>query len=122
MRWTDIADADAVIRSGMHEVETSGRALLLLAVAGEIHEVDAVCPHHQAWLSMGRVDGDCIDCPRHQGRFHIPTGRQVRGPASPPLGVYPVRVAGGRVLVALPSEQQAPRDREQQSEQPEPRG
>jgi len=103
MIWNDVAEAAAVLRGGMLEVEASGRALLLLAVAGDIHAVDAVCPHHQAWLSMGRLDGDCIDCPRHQGRFHIPSGRQLRGPASPPLGVYPVRLEGGRVLVALPS-------------------
>jgi nitrite reductase/ring-hydroxylating ferredoxin subunit len=103
MVWRDVADAATVRRRGMFEVEASGRALLLLAVADAIHAVDAVCPHHQAWLSMGRLDGDCIDCPRHQGRFDIQTGRQLRGPASPPLGVYPVRVEGGRVLVALPS-------------------
>ena len=103
MIWNDVAEAAAVLRGGMLEVEASGRALLLLAVAGDIHAVDAVCPHHQAWLSMGRLDGDCIDCPRHQGRFEIATGRQVRGPACPPLGVYPVRMERGRVLVALPS-------------------
>jgi len=97
----DVADAAAVRRRGMLEVEAGGRALLLLAVGGAIHAVDAVCPHHQAWLSMGRLDGDCIDCPRHQGRFHIPTGAQQRGPACPPLGVYPVREEGGRVLVEL---------------------
>jgi nitrite reductase/ring-hydroxylating ferredoxin subunit len=103
MNWHDVADAADVSRGGMVEVEAAGRALLLVAVAGAIHAVDAVCPHHQAWLSMGRVDGDFIDCPRHQGRFDIATGRQVRGPACPPLGVHPVRVAAGRVLVALPS-------------------
>ncbi len=103
MRWSDVAAADAVVRTEMFEVEASGRALLLLAVDGRIHAVDAVCPHHQAWLSMGRLDGDCIDCPRHQGRFEIATGRQLRGPACPPLGVYPVRLEAGRVLVALPS-------------------
>lgn len=102
MIWSDVADAETVLRGGMREVEASGRALLLLAVAGAIHAVDAVCPHHQAWLSMGRLDGDCIDCPRHQGRFHIPTGRQLGGPACPPLGVHPVRLEGGRVLVGLP--------------------
>jgi nitrite reductase/ring-hydroxylating ferredoxin subunit len=101
MQWIDAAEAEAVLRRGMLEIEAGGRALLLLAVAGAIHAVDAVCPHHQAWLSMGSLDGDCIDCPRHQGRFHIPTGRQLRGPACPPLGVYPVRLAGGRVFVAL---------------------
>jgi nitrite reductase/ring-hydroxylating ferredoxin subunit len=101
--WHDVAAADRVRRVAMLEVEAAGRALLLLAVADLIHAVDAVCPHHQAWLSMGQLDGDCIDCPRHQGRFHIPTGAQLRGPACPALGVYPVREAAGRVLVALPA-------------------
>jgi nitrite reductase/ring-hydroxylating ferredoxin subunit len=103
MTWTDVGEAAAVSLGNMVEVEASGRALLLVTVAGEIHAVDAVCPHHQAWLSMGRLDGDCIDCPRHQGRFHVPTGRQLAGPPCPPLGVHPVRLQGGRVLVALPS-------------------
>jgi nitrite reductase/ring-hydroxylating ferredoxin subunit len=101
MDWHDAAEAAAVSRSGMMEVEAAGRALLLLAVDGKIHAVDAVCPHHQAWLSMGSLDGAHIDCPRHQGRFHIPTGAQTRGPACPPLGVYPTRIEGGRVLVGV---------------------
>jgi nitrite reductase/ring-hydroxylating ferredoxin subunit len=99
--WHDVADAEAVARRGLLEVEAGGRALLLVMVAGAVHAVDAVCPHHHAWLSMGQVDGDCIDCPRHQGRFHIPSGRQLRGPSCQPLGVYPARVEGARVLVAL---------------------
>jgi len=103
MVWWDVADEGAVLRGGMLEVEAGGHALLLLAVAGAVHAVDAVCPHHQAWLSMGVLDGDCIDCPRHQGRFHIPTGVQLRGPACPRLGVLPVRVEDGRVLVGLDS-------------------
>ncbi len=99
--WTDVADAAAVRRRGMLEAEAGGHALLLLAVAGAIHAVAAVCPHHQAWLSMGTLDGDCIDCPRHQGRFHVPTGAQLRGPPCPALPVYPVREHAGRVLVAI---------------------
>jgi nitrite reductase/ring-hydroxylating ferredoxin subunit len=100
--WMDVASAGAVRRRGMLEAEAAGHALLLLAVGDAIHAVAAVCPHHQAWLSMGTLDGDCIDCPRHQGRFHIPTGAQLRGPACPPLPVYPAREQDGRVLVAVP--------------------
>jgi len=100
--WIDVAEAAAVRRRGMLEAEARGHALLLLDIDGRIHAVAAVCPHHQAWLSMGRLDGDCIDCPRHQGRFHVPTGAQRGGPACPPLPVYPVREHAGRVLVALP--------------------
>jgi nitrite reductase/ring-hydroxylating ferredoxin subunit len=99
--WTDVAAADAVRRSGMLEAEAGGQALLLVTVDGAIHAVAAVCPHHQAWLSMGTLDGDAIDCPRHQGRFHIVTGARLSGPACPPLPVYPVREQHGRVFVGL---------------------
>jgi len=101
MAWTDVGDAATVRRVGMVEVEAAGRALLLLMLRGAVHAIDAVCPHNQAWFAMGRIEGDCIACPRHQGLFDITTGEQRRGPACPTLGVYPVRVQAGRVQVAL---------------------
>jgi nitrite reductase/ring-hydroxylating ferredoxin subunit len=35
------------------------------------------------------------------GRFHIPTGRQLRGPTCQDLRTYAVRVENGRVLVEV---------------------
>jgi nitrite reductase/ring-hydroxylating ferredoxin subunit len=35
------------------------------------------------------------------GRFHIPTGRQERGPPCPDLRTYKVRVENDRVLVEI---------------------
>jgi naphthalene 1,2-dioxygenase system ferredoxin subunit len=101
MAWTDIADAAQVLRAGMFEAETGAAALLLCNVDGVIYATAAVCPHHAAWFSQGGISGEYLDCPRHQGRFHIPTGRQVRGPECPALQTYPVRVEDGRVLVDL---------------------
>jgi 3-phenylpropionate/trans-cinnamate dioxygenase ferredoxin component len=102
MAWIAAAPVSTVRAAGMLETVAGDAALLLIDLAGTIHAVAAVWPHHQAWLSMGRVEGDCIDCPRHHGRFHIPTGEQRRGPASPPLPTYPVMVESGQILVLLP--------------------
>jgi 3-phenylpropionate/trans-cinnamate dioxygenase ferredoxin component len=101
MRWVDAAAVALVRDRGMLEAEAGGTAVLLIALPAAIHAVAAVCPHQAAWLSMGRVSGEHIDCPRHQGRFRIADGALVRGPACPPLATYPVRVVGGRVLVGL---------------------
>jgi nitrite reductase/ring-hydroxylating ferredoxin subunit len=99
MAWLDVASCHAVVSARMLEVEAAGRALLLYDLDGTIYATAAICPHHAAWLSQGSIINDCIDCPRHQGRFHIPTGRQLRGPACPDLRTYAVRVEGDRVLV-----------------------
>jgi nitrite reductase/ring-hydroxylating ferredoxin subunit len=101
MPWIDAADRDALARHRWMEAEAGGAALLLFDIEGAVYATSAICPHHAAWLSQGGFAGEWVDCPRHQGRFHIPTGEQVRGPACAALRVYPVRVAEGRVLVLV---------------------
>lgn len=99
MPWTDAAALADIPSGGMLEVEADRAALVLYNLGGTFYATAAVCPHHAAWFSQGGITGDCVDCPRHQGRFHIPTGRLVRGPECPDLRTYPVRVQDGRLLV-----------------------
>ncbi len=101
MAWIDVAGAEQVAQAGMLEVEARGAAILLYAVTGSIYATAAICPHHAAWFSQGGMSGEYVDCPRHQGRFHIPTGQQVRGPECPPLRTYQVQLTGGRVFVSI---------------------
>src|SRR5215831_156651 len=92
MAWIEVASRAEVPAGGMLEVEAGGRALLLYDLDGTVFATSAICPHHAAFLSQGHVSGESIECPRHMGRFHIPTGRQERGPACPDLRTYKVRV------------------------------
>ncbi len=100
MAWVDAGPA-TIAPGGMREVEARGVALLLIHLDGTLHATAAVCPHHAAWLSQGRISGTAIDCPRHQGQFDIATGRKLRGPECADLPVFPVRVREGRVEVQL---------------------
>ncbi|HKM63061.1 MAG TPA: non-heme iron oxygenase ferredoxin subunit [Acidisphaera sp.] len=103
--WVAVATRSELAEAGgMLEVEAGAEAVLLFDLGGTLYATGAICPHHAAFLAQGTVSGDCIDCPRHQGRFHIPTGRQLRGPACPPLSTYRVRMDEGRVLVVLTRE------------------
>jgi len=64
---------------------------------------DGLCTHGRTSLADGYLDNCVIECPKHNGRFDIRTGEAVRGPAVKPLGTYPVRVRGGRLVVAIAS-------------------
>jgi 3-phenylpropionate/trans-cinnamate dioxygenase ferredoxin subunit len=101
MPWVEVAGRAEIPVGGMLEVEAGDRAVLLVDLAGVIYATSAICPHHAAFLSQGGITGDCVDCPRHMGRFHIPTGKLVRGPDCPDLRVYPVESRDGRVLVEI---------------------
>jgi len=99
MAWIDVLCRTTLAQERMIEVEAGGAALLLFDLGGAVYATAAVCPHHAAWLSQGRVDGEAVECPRHMGRFHIPTGLKLGGPVCPDLRVYPTRIEGERVLV-----------------------
>jgi 3-phenylpropionate/trans-cinnamate dioxygenase ferredoxin component len=101
MAWIEVAMRGAVPAGGMVEVEAEGRALLLYDLDGTVFATSAICPHHAAFLSQGQVSGESIECPRHMGRFHIPTGRQERGPPCHDLRTYKVQVKDDRVLVEI---------------------
>ena len=76
--------------------------------ADAVHAAADRCPHRGAALSMGRVDGDLLECPYHGWRFDA-SGRCVAVPALPqfvpPAGhracTYSARTAYGLIWVAL---------------------
>lgn len=81
-----------------------GRAIAVFRVGSSFHAIDDTCTHGQASLSAGYVEGEEVECPLHQGRFHIPTGRPVCQPVTEPVRSYLVRVVGDRIYVEVPSE------------------
>ena len=101
MPWLDVADRATLARHRWMEAEAGSVALLLYDLDGVVHATAAVCPHHAAWLIQGGFSGDHVDCPRHNGQFHIPTGAQTGGPACDALQTYPARVVAGRVQVQV---------------------
>ena len=86
VRRCDVGDATyAVVKTG------DGRCIV----------IDGVCTHGKAHLAEGFVDGDVIECPKHNGRFDIITGEAVASPARVALRTYPCRVDNGCIEVQL---------------------
>jgi Na+-transporting NADH:ubiquinone oxidoreductase subunit F len=55
------------------------------------YATDGICTHSRTvHLATGTVVGDRIECPKHNGQFHIPTGQPVRPPACKALNTHQV--------------------------------
>jgi naphthalene 1,2-dioxygenase system ferredoxin subunit len=52
-------------------------------------------------LSDGFLEGTVIECPFHQGRFDICTGKALCAPLTEDIRVYPVRIENKRIWVKL---------------------
>jgi len=99
--WIDVLALDAVPQADVTSVMLGGREIALYEVEGEVFASDNLCTHGAARLSDGFLEGREIECPLHQGRFDVCTGKAMCAPLTQDLRVYPVRIENKRVLVNM---------------------
>jgi Na+-transporting NADH:ubiquinone oxidoreductase subunit F len=66
---------------------------------GQLFATDGLCTHGNTHLADGLVKGDIIECPKHNGRFHLIDGSPARVPICRGLATYPVAERDGRIFV-----------------------
>jgi 3-phenylpropionate/trans-cinnamate dioxygenase ferredoxin subunit len=113
--FVEVAKVSDIDNGMMKKVIIGDRAILLAKVEGRLYATDALCPHLQADLSEGTLQGTVLTCPLHSSKFDIRDGHVIRwtdlsgtlltyaAKARPPrpLPTYPVRTDEDRVLVAF---------------------
>lgn len=101
--WHAVTAADDVEEDDVVCVQACGRTLAVFHLEdGSYHVTDDCCTHQEASLSEGYLQEDTIECPRHQGVFHVPTGKPMGPPVVDPLQTYPTKVENGQVWVQIP--------------------
>jgi len=71
-------------------------------LADGFYATSGKCTHAGATLADGFVIDGQIECPAHQGRFDIRTGKATCSPACAHLQTYPTKVENGNVYIGLP--------------------
>jgi naphthalene 1,2-dioxygenase system ferredoxin subunit len=99
--WIDAASADDVIEGDVVAIRVEGREIALYEVEGEIYATDNLCTHGAARMSDGFLEGRFIECPLHQGRFDVCTGKAQCAPLTEDIKIFPVRIENQRVMLKL---------------------
>ena len=101
-QWLDVAAAADVPDGDLIAAMAAGREIALVRLGEDLFAIDATCTHGAASLCGGFVEPDgSIECPLHQGRFDVKTGRALCAPLTEDLVVHAVRVDSGRLWVRL---------------------
>ena len=58
---------------------------------------DGMCTHEDEYLELGMV----IECPLHQGRFDIPTGKALSAPVCIDLKTWPLKIEDGDIYINI---------------------
>ena len=100
-QWHRVAKTDEVLDDEPKAVQVGNDYIALYRLEDKFYATDDICTHEFASLAEGFVDGDCIECPLHAGKFHIPTGQAMTAPVTEDIRTYPVKVEGGEIFVNL---------------------
>jgi nitrite reductase/ring-hydroxylating ferredoxin subunit len=97
--WTKVAAVADVPEGGTLLASLGAEPVCLYNIAGSIYATHDTCTHGQASLADGFIEGEEIECPLHQGKFHIPTGKATGIPCIESVRSYAVKIENGAVLL-----------------------
>ena len=92
---------DDVTDGGALRVMIDGIPVAIVRSAGEVYAIQDVCSHANVALSEGEIEDQTIECWLHGSRFDLVTGRPTGLPATQPVPVYPVKIDGDDIYVAV---------------------
>lgn len=99
--WVDICPETDVSDDCPIAVIAGGKEIALYRVGQEVFATDNLCTHGRARMCDGYQEGHEIECPLHQGRFDIRSGKALCAPLTTDIGVYPVRMIDGRITIGM---------------------
>ncbi len=84
--------------------DVDGHRIALVRVGDDFYAIGDRCSHANYSLAEGEVFPDEleIECWKHGSTFSLVTGQPQSLPATKPVPVYEVKVAGDDVMVVLP--------------------
>jgi nitrite reductase (NADH) small subunit len=97
--WIDIGAVDDVPPRGARVVKTGAGCIAIFRTSDdEVFALDDRCPHKGGPLSQGIVHGTSVTCPLHNWVISLASGC-AEGADQGQVRTYPIRVAGGRLLI-----------------------
>jgi 3-phenylpropionate/trans-cinnamate dioxygenase ferredoxin component len=85
-------------------VEVKGEPVAIVRTGDEVFAIRDVCSHAEVPLSEGEIYDHTIECYLHGSCFDLRTGQPTGLPATEPVPVYPVKIEGDDVLIAIEQE------------------
>jgi len=85
-------------------VEVDGEPVAVVCTGGEVFALRDVCSHAEVPLSEGEIYDHTVECWLHGSCFDLRTGQPTGLPATEPVPVYPVKIEGDDVYVAVTKE------------------
>ena len=99
--WHRVCPADELEEEDVVAFDCEEKTYAVYRTASGFYATDGLCTHEAQHLAEGIVIDEIIECPLHQGRFHIPTGKAKGAPVCEDLRTHPVKVEDGELFIQI---------------------
>ena len=99
--WLHVCAADEIDEEDLIRWDHEGKSFCIYNTEEGFFATDGMCTHEDQHLEDGLVIGTVIECPLHQGRFDIPSGKALSAPVCVDLKTYPVKNEDGEIYISL---------------------
>ncbi len=80
MDWIDVANAQDIGKGKLKLVEAQGKKIVIANVDDRFYAFNDRCPHMNAPLHLGTLQGKVITCPLHFATYDVTTGKKLSEP------------------------------------------
>ena len=101
--WVHACDRGDIDEEDLVRWDHEGRTFAIYNAVDGFYCTQGDCTHEDEHLEAGLLTGHVIECPLHQGRFDIRSGRVLSPPPCIDLDTYPVKTEDGRIYVKVQS-------------------
>ena len=96
--WVDIGVSAGLVAGQTQRVDHGRQTFAIYrTTSGAMYATDGICTHGNRHLGDGLIVGEQIECPKHNGRFHLSNGAPSRPPACRALRTYPIEEHQGHI-------------------------
>ncbi len=100
--FVTVGRAEEIEEGEAKAFDVGGQEIAVSRVEGSLYAFSDICTHRQCNLSNGgEIEGTSITCECHGSMFDMATGAVLEGPATEPIGSFPVRDDGGELQVQV---------------------
>ena len=99
--WAAVAKVGELADNDIMMVTVGPEEILLAQVQGNYYALDNWCTHAGGMLDQGVLHADRleVECPLHEGYFHLESGAARLPPAEEDAIAYSVKVEGDQIFI-----------------------
>lgn len=100
--WVEVCESSRLKTADVLRLDCGKKTYAIYRDAeNHLYATDGLCTHGNTHLSDGLIVGTSIECPKHNGRFHLSDGSPARAPVCRALTTYPINETDGHIRINI---------------------